>query len=84
MPSNRFNTGGLCSKRDSADFKRFGALARADQYRKTVMGRFPKGVRVRVQVRTEKGKAVLDFKGIRVANVGKLNESIGEERVTQR
>jgi hypothetical protein len=37
-----------------------------------VTGRFPKGVLVKVQVRNQKGKAVLDFKGIPVEQVGTL------------
>lgn len=47
-------------------------VALADQYREVVTKRFPKGVRVRVQMRNEKGTAVLDFKGIPVAQVGTL------------
>jgi hypothetical protein len=54
-------------------------LALTDQYREAVTGRFPKGVRVRVQLRNEKGKAVLDFKGIPVAEVRKLGESLMAE-----
>ncbi|HYH97736.1 hypothetical protein [Hyalangium sp.] len=44
-------------------------LALADQVREAVMGRFPKGVPVRVQLRNHQGKAVLDFKGIPVAQL---------------
>ena len=36
----------------------------ADQYREAVTGRLPRGTRVKVLLRNEKGKAVLDFKGI--------------------
>jgi hypothetical protein len=52
---------------------------RADQYREAVTGRFPKGVRVKVQVRNEKGKAVLDFKGIPLEQVGQLAAALTGE-----
>jgi hypothetical protein len=48
----------------------------ADRYREAVTGRFPKGALVKVQVRNQKGKAVLDFKGIPVEQVGKLLEAL--------
>ncbi|HYH99721.1 hypothetical protein [Hyalangium sp.] len=49
-------------------------LALAEQYQAAVTSRFPKGVLVKVQVRNQKGKAVLDFKGIPVNDVGMLVE----------
>ena len=52
------------------------AVELADQYREAVTGRFPKGVLVKVQVRNQKGKAVLDFKGIPVEQVAKLVEAL--------
>jgi hypothetical protein len=55
------------------------AVVLADQYREAVTGRFPKGALVKVQVRNQKGKAVLDFKGIPVEQVGKLIEALMEE-----
>jgi hypothetical protein len=51
-------------------------VARAEQYRVAVTGRFAKGDPVRVQVRNHKGKAVLDFKGIPLAQVSKLIEGL--------
>ncbi len=42
-------------------------------------GRFPKGVRVKVQVRNEKGNAVLDFKGIPLEQVSRLAQALTEE-----
>ncbi|HEX8702651.1 MAG TPA: hypothetical protein VF815_27705 [Myxococcaceae bacterium] len=42
-------------------------------------GRFPKGVLIKVEVRNEKGKAVLDFKGIPVEQVSKLIEALTGE-----
>jgi hypothetical protein len=47
------------------------AEALADQYREAVTGRFP-GVRVKVLVRNQRGKAVLGFKGIPVEQVSML------------
>jgi hypothetical protein len=44
----------------------------AEQYREAAAGRFPKGARVKVLVRNEKGKAVLDFKGIPLEQVNQL------------
>jgi hypothetical protein len=46
----------------------------AKQYREAVKSCFPKGARVDVQVRNQKGTAVLDFKGIPVEQVSKLAE----------
>jgi hypothetical protein len=48
----------------------------ADQYREAVTSRFPKGVLIKVEVRNQKGKAVLDFKGIPVEQVAKLVEAL--------
>jgi hypothetical protein len=55
------------------------AELRAGQYREAVTGRFPKGVRVKVLVRNEKGKAVLDFKGIPLEQVSQLVAALSEE-----
>ncbi len=46
-------------------------------------GRFPKGkgTRVKVLLRNEKGKAVLDFKGIPLERVGELVEALAGELV---
>jgi hypothetical protein len=52
---------------------------RADQYREAVAGRFTKGTRVKVLLRNEKGEAVLDFKGIPVAQVSQLVEALSGE-----
>jgi len=41
-----------------------------------VAGRFPKDTRVKVLVRNEKGKAVLDFKSIPVEQVDQLIEAL--------
>jgi hypothetical protein len=57
------------------------AEALADQYREAVAGRFP-GVRVKVQVRNQKGKAVLDFKGIPVEQVSTLIAALTGELAT--
>jgi hypothetical protein len=51
----------------------------ADQYREAVTVRFAKGTRVKVLVRNQKGKAVLDFKGIPVEQVGQLIEALSEQ-----
>jgi hypothetical protein len=48
----------------------------AEQYSEAVTGRFAKGTRVKVLVRNQKGKAVLDFKGIPVEQVGQLIEAL--------
>ncbi|MBN1208106.1 MAG: hypothetical protein JXB05_24795 [Myxococcaceae bacterium] len=50
------------------------AVALAEQYREAVTGRFPPGARVKVSVRNQKGKAVLDFKGIPVEQVSQFIE----------
>ena len=54
------------------------AEARAEQYSEAVARRFPKGkgTRVKVLVRNEKGKAVLDFKGIPLEQVLLLAEAL--------
>ena len=52
------------------------AELRAGQYREAVTGRFPKGTRIKVQVRNENGKAVLDFKGIPLEQVNQLVEAL--------
>jgi len=52
------------------------AVTRADHYREALMSRFPRGVLVKVAVRNEKGRAVLDFKGIPVEQVEKLVEAL--------
>ncbi|MDY7228551.1 hypothetical protein [Hyalangium rubrum] len=51
-------------------------LAIADQYMKAVTSKLPKGAPVRMQVRNHKGKPVLDFKGIPLAQVTKLAEAL--------
>jgi hypothetical protein len=48
--------------------------ALGEQYVKGLADRFDKGAPVRVQLRNHHGKAVLDFRGIPVAQVGKLAE----------
>jgi hypothetical protein len=47
-------------------------LALADQYQGAVTSHFPQGVNVKVQVRNQKGEAVLDFKGVPVEDVRTL------------
>jgi hypothetical protein len=68
----------LQRKRKPASSKPLPAqdVARAEQYRVAVTGRFEKGDPVRVQVRNHKGKAVIDFKGIPLAQVSKLVEGL--------
>ncbi len=51
----------------------------ADQYREAVTGRLAKGTRVKVLLRNEKGKAVLDFKGIPVEQVSQLAAALTGE-----
>ena len=51
----------------------------AGQYREAVTGHFPKGTRVKVLVRNEKGKAVLDFKGIPLEQVRQLAAALTGE-----
>jgi hypothetical protein len=55
------------------------AVALAEQCREAVTGRFPKGTRVKVLMRNEKGKAVLDFKGIPVEQLGQLAAALTQE-----
>jgi hypothetical protein len=52
------------------------AEALAEQYSEAVTGRFPKGARVKVLVRNQRGKAVLDFKGIPLEQVNQLVEAL--------
>ncbi|HYI01903.1 hypothetical protein [Hyalangium sp.] len=58
------------------------AEALADRYSDAVTARFPKGkgTRVKVLVRNEKGKAVLDFKGIPVEQVDQLIEALTTQK----
>ncbi len=49
------------------------------QYREAVTSRFPKGTLIQVQVRNQKGKAVVDFKGIPLEQVAKLAEALTAE-----
>jgi hypothetical protein len=51
-------------------------LALVDLYQQTVASRFSNGEGVRVQLRNHKGKAVLDFKGVPLAQVAKLAEAL--------
>jgi hypothetical protein len=51
----------------------------AGQYREAVTGHFAKGARVKVLVRNEKGKAVLDFKGIPLEQVSQLVAALSGE-----
>ena len=51
----------------------------ADQYREAVTSRLPRGTRVKVVLRNEKGKAVLDFKGIPVEQVSQLAQALTGE-----
>ncbi|MFL5349313.1 MAG: hypothetical protein ACJ8AT_31315 [Hyalangium sp.] len=57
------------------------AEALAEQYRQAVTVRFPqgKGTLVKVRVRNQKGKAVLDFTGIPLEQVGQLLEALKEQ-----
>jgi hypothetical protein len=55
------------------------AEALAGQYREAVTSRFPKGTLIQVQVRNQKGKAVVDFKGIPLEQVAKLAEALTAE-----
>jgi hypothetical protein len=48
--------------------------ALGEKYVKALAGSFDKGEPVRIQLRNHHGKAVLDFRGIPVAHVGKLAE----------
>ncbi len=51
----------------------------AGQYRQAVTSRFPKGALIQVQVRNQKGKAVVDFKGIPLEQVARLAEALTAE-----
>jgi hypothetical protein len=51
----------------------------ADQYREAVTSRLPRGTRVKVLLRNEKGKAVLDFKGIPVEQVSQQAQALTGE-----
>jgi hypothetical protein len=55
------------------------AEALAEQYSEAVTSRFAKGTRVKVLVRNQKGKAVLDFKGIPLEQVNQLVEALSEQ-----
>jgi hypothetical protein len=55
------------------------AEVRADQYREAVKSRFAQGTRIKVQVRNEKGKAVLDFRGIPLEQVDQLVAALTAE-----
>jgi hypothetical protein len=52
------------------------ALVLAHRFREAVTGRFPKEVPVKVQLRNDKGTAVLDFKGIPLTQVLQLAEAL--------
>ncbi len=71
----------LLRKRKPASIKPLPpeAVELADQYREAVTGRFPKAVLVKMAVRNQKGKAVLDFKGIPVEQVAKRVEALTGE-----
>jgi hypothetical protein len=69
----------LQRKRKPTSSKPVPAEALADPYRAAVKIRYAKGVRVKVQVRNEKGEAVLDFKGIPVSQVSKLVAALTAE-----
>ncbi|HEX8702555.1 MAG TPA: hypothetical protein VF815_27225 [Myxococcaceae bacterium] len=62
------------------------AEALAGQYRDAVTTRFPKGkgALVTVSVRNQKGKAVLDFKGVPVEQVDQLIEALSEQLPSMR
>jgi hypothetical protein len=53
-------------------------VALAEQYSEAVAVRFPKGkgTRIQVLVRNQKGKAVMDFKGIPLEQVNQLGEAL--------
>jgi hypothetical protein len=57
------------------------AEARAEQYSEAVASCFPngKGTFVKVALRNQKGKAVLDIKGIPMEQVGQLAEALAGE-----
>lgn len=47
-----------------------------DRYREAIIRRFPQGTAVRVQLRNQKGSAVVDLKGIPVQQMDKLAEAL--------
>lgn len=47
-----------------------------DRYREAITRRFPQGTVVRVQLRNQKGSAVVDVKGIPVRQMDKLAEAL--------
>jgi hypothetical protein len=51
-------------------------VALAEQYREALVGQFPRGVVVKVGVRNQKGKAVMDFMGVPVVQVRRLVEAL--------
>jgi hypothetical protein len=51
-------------------------VAQAEQYREALVGQFPRGVVVKVEVRNQKGKAVMDFMGVPVGQVRRLVEAL--------
>ena len=51
----------------------------AGRYREVVTSHFPTGALIQVQVRNQKGKAVVDFKGIPLEQVAKLAEALSAE-----
>jgi hypothetical protein len=55
-----------------------GAEELADLYQEALKSRFPAGVLIKVEVRNQKGEAVLDFKGIPMSQVNKLIEALME------
>jgi hypothetical protein len=63
-------------KRTPGTYKPMPRAERAlgEKYVKALAGSFDKGEPVRIQLRNHHGKAVLDFRGIPVAQVGKLAE----------
>ncbi len=54
-------------------------VALVDQYREAITSRFSKDTPIRVQLRSHEGKAVVDFKGIPLAQVDKLTEALLEQ-----
>jgi hypothetical protein len=51
----------------------------ADQYREVVMGRFGRGVSLRMQLRNDKGKPVVDIEGVPLEQMGTLGEALTSE-----
>ncbi|MFL5347236.1 MAG: hypothetical protein ACJ8AT_20830 [Hyalangium sp.] len=68
----------LQRKRKPASSKPLPAedLALVDEVRDSVASRFAKADPVRVQVRNHKGKTVVDFKGLPLAELAKLAEAL--------